>query len=72
MAAKAIMGGCTVGIRWVIPGKEANQLKLFKALILKDFLGAPGRIRTADLSLRRGPRYPLCHRSEDSSVATRK
>ncbi len=25
-------------------------------------LSVPGRIRTADLPLRRGPRYPLCHR----------
>ena len=24
--------------------------------------GAPGRNRTCDLPLRRGPRYPLCHR----------
>lgn len=27
-----------------------------------DLYGAPDRIRTCDLPLRRGTRYPLCHR----------
>ncbi len=63
---EALKEGEDAVLAWIRSAKEDI------VLILKDFMGAPGRIRTADLSLRRGPRYPLCHRSKNSSVATRK